>query len=239
MADYVKVNFTDEVPATTPVKYKISQDSDGDIATDATIELVTSVTPGTAMNATNFNHMETGIFNAQAAADDAQADATQAIADAATAQAAADAAQAAADAAQADADTAIAGLASVLGYTYNNASDVHIDSTDETILTTTVSVPRAGTIVAIASGRGWINGGSTVSVTISIKIDSEDAKDIGVSQIIQHVDQVGSGNNFQQNISTFHKKTVTSGSHTIVLHGTTGGSTPDAYANCNLMILLI
>lgn len=64
MADYTKVNWTNEVPATLPIKYKISQDSDGDVCTDATIELVTSVTPGTAMNASNFNHMEQGIEDA-------------------------------------------------------------------------------------------------------------------------------------------------------------------------------
>jgi len=61
---YTPLNWTNEVPASMPVKYKISQDSDGDICTDATIELVTSVTPGTAMNAANFNHMEQGIQDA-------------------------------------------------------------------------------------------------------------------------------------------------------------------------------
>jgi len=94
MADYVKVNFSNEVPATTPVKYKISQTTDGDVCTDATIELVTSVIPGTALNAANLDHMEDGIYNAQhaadaaqVAADAAQADATQALADAAAAAA--------------------------------------------------------------------------------------------------------------------------------------------------------
>ncbi len=61
---YTPLNWTNEVPASMPVKYKISQTTDGDICTDATIELVTSVTPGTAMNASNFNHMEQGIEDA-------------------------------------------------------------------------------------------------------------------------------------------------------------------------------
>ena len=64
MSDYVPTNWEDEVPATTPVKYKISQASDGDIATDATIEVVTDVTPGTPVNATNLNHIEEGIDDA-------------------------------------------------------------------------------------------------------------------------------------------------------------------------------
>lgn len=61
---YTKTNWTDEVPASTPVKYKISQVSDGDIATDATIELVTSVTPGTPVNASNLNKQEQAISDA-------------------------------------------------------------------------------------------------------------------------------------------------------------------------------
>ena len=58
---YTKTTWVDEVPASTPIKYKISQSSDGDVATDATIEIVTSVTSGTPVNATNMNHIEDGI----------------------------------------------------------------------------------------------------------------------------------------------------------------------------------
>lgn len=58
---YTPTTWVDELPATTPVKYKISQAADGDIATNATIAVVTSITPGTPLNAANLNHMEQGI----------------------------------------------------------------------------------------------------------------------------------------------------------------------------------
>jgi hypothetical protein len=66
---YTKTTWLDEVPATSPIKYKISQASSGDVATDATIELVTSVTEGTPINAVNLNKIEAGIEDAQATAD--------------------------------------------------------------------------------------------------------------------------------------------------------------------------
>jgi multidrug efflux pump subunit AcrA (membrane-fusion protein) len=90
MAPYTKTTWADEVPASTPVKYSITGDVEGEISASAEIAVVTSVTPGTALNAANLNHMEDGIEDAQDAADAAQADAD-------TAQAAADAAQTAAD----------------------------------------------------------------------------------------------------------------------------------------------
>jgi len=89
---YSPTTWTNEVPNTTPVKYKITDDSLGVLGNSAKIEVVTTVTPGTPVNATNLNHMETGIQNAQVAADAAQADATTGIANAATAQATANAA---------------------------------------------------------------------------------------------------------------------------------------------------
>jgi hypothetical protein len=86
MAPYTKVNWTDEVPAETPVKFSIIDDTDGEIAASAAIAPVTSITSGTDMNALNLGHMDTGIYNAQAAADAAQAaaDAAQDTADQAT-----------------------------------------------------------------------------------------------------------------------------------------------------------
>lgn len=107
MADYVKINWENEVPSSSPAKYEIVDDSLGEIATSASIQLVTAVTAGTPLNATNLNHMDDGIFNAQAAADDAQADATQALADAAAAQIDADAAQVTATSALATAQAAV------------------------------------------------------------------------------------------------------------------------------------
>lgn len=76
---YTKTVWTDEVPATTPIKYKISQTTSGDITPSAEIELVTSVTAGTPVNATNLNKLETGVEIAQAAAEAAQTTATAAI----------------------------------------------------------------------------------------------------------------------------------------------------------------
>ena len=79
---YVPVVFTDEVPQSTPVKYRI-KDSLGNVIEDnITIEVVTQVTAGTPLNATNLNHMEAGIGAAQNAADAAQAAADAAQLDA-------------------------------------------------------------------------------------------------------------------------------------------------------------
>ena len=58
MPAYTPTVWVDEIPASIPVKYKISQLSDGDIATDATIEVVTPLTPGTPLNAANLNKIE-------------------------------------------------------------------------------------------------------------------------------------------------------------------------------------
>jgi len=68
---YVKQEWTDEAPSSTPIEYKISQDADGDIAANATIEIVTPVSPGSPVNAARLNHMEEGIETAQETADEA------------------------------------------------------------------------------------------------------------------------------------------------------------------------
>lgn len=78
---YTKTVWSDEVPVTTPVKYQITDDTAGEIAASAEIALVTSVTPGTPLNASNLNKLETGVETAQAAAEAAQADADAAQAD--------------------------------------------------------------------------------------------------------------------------------------------------------------
>lgn len=77
---YVKTVWTDEVPAATPVKYKLTDDSAGVIANSAKIELVTSVISGTPINAANLNHLEDGVETAQTDATAAQATANGAIA---------------------------------------------------------------------------------------------------------------------------------------------------------------
>lgn len=68
---YIKTEWQDEVPGSTPIKYSITDDVSGEIAGSAIIEVVTSITPGTPVNAGNLNHMEQGIEDAQAAADEA------------------------------------------------------------------------------------------------------------------------------------------------------------------------
>jgi hypothetical protein len=76
---YTPTNWVNEVPGTSPIKYKVTDDSAGIVAASAKIEQLTSVTPGTPLNATNLNHMETGIKNAQDAANAAQDSANAAI----------------------------------------------------------------------------------------------------------------------------------------------------------------
>lgn len=58
---YTPTEWVDEIPASTPVKYIITDDTDGVIAESATIETVTSITAGTALNAANLNKLEEGL----------------------------------------------------------------------------------------------------------------------------------------------------------------------------------
>lgn len=69
---YTPTIWENEVPS-GPLKYKISQTSDGDVATDASIELVTPVTSGTPFNAANMNKLENAIAAAVSAAEAAEA----------------------------------------------------------------------------------------------------------------------------------------------------------------------
>lgn len=66
MAKYEPIGFEDEVPNATPLKYKITDDTEGVIAESATIELETPVIPGTPLNAANLNHIEQGIVELEA-----------------------------------------------------------------------------------------------------------------------------------------------------------------------------
>lgn len=101
MPDYSPTTWTNETPAASPVKYKITDDSSGVLANSAKIEVVTSVTAGTPLNATNFNKIEQGIVSVETKANTA-------ITNAATAQSAANAAQVSASAANTKAITATA-----------------------------------------------------------------------------------------------------------------------------------
>ncbi len=84
---YTKTTWVDEVPATTPIKYSVTDDVGGVIASSATIAIVTSVTAGTPINATNLNKHEDAIYDAVVAAEAAAVDAAAATADAAAATA--------------------------------------------------------------------------------------------------------------------------------------------------------
>lgn len=67
---YTPQTWENEVPATTPVKYTIIDDTAGVIAASASIELVTEVTPGTPLDAARMNHIEQGIAAVDAALND-------------------------------------------------------------------------------------------------------------------------------------------------------------------------
>jgi hypothetical protein len=68
---YTPTVWANETPASSPVKFKITDDVGGVLANSAKIELVTSVTPGTPVNATNLNKLEAGVQTAQATAEGA------------------------------------------------------------------------------------------------------------------------------------------------------------------------
>ena len=55
MPEYEPTVWVNETPQTTPIKYKITDDSAGVVAASAKIELVTPVTPGTPVDATRLN----------------------------------------------------------------------------------------------------------------------------------------------------------------------------------------
>jgi hypothetical protein len=65
---YSPTTWEDEVPDSTPVKYTITDDTAGEIAASATIDLATApTTSGTPINAANLNHIEQGIADVEAA----------------------------------------------------------------------------------------------------------------------------------------------------------------------------
>lgn len=61
---YIPTVWVDEVPDSTPVKYVITGDIEGEMSASATIETVTPITAGTPINATNLNKHETAIETA-------------------------------------------------------------------------------------------------------------------------------------------------------------------------------
>jgi hypothetical protein len=77
---YTKTIWTDEIPASTPVKYKMTDDVLGEVAGSAKIEVVTSVTAGTQLNAANLNKVEDALEDVTDTADEAKATADAAFA---------------------------------------------------------------------------------------------------------------------------------------------------------------
>lgn len=67
---YTKTDWTDETPDSTPIKYKLTDDTEGVIAESAKIEIVTGITTGTPLNAANLNKIEEGIETAQEGVDE-------------------------------------------------------------------------------------------------------------------------------------------------------------------------
>jgi len=82
---YTPITWADEVPDTTPIKFAITDDTAGEIAASAQIEMVTAKTAGTPLSAANMNHLELGVSDAHTlvAAASVAAAAAQATADAA------------------------------------------------------------------------------------------------------------------------------------------------------------
>lgn len=58
---YTPTTWSDEVPQTTPVKYTIRTSAGAIIYDDVQIDIKTTVTPGTSVNAANLNKIEQGI----------------------------------------------------------------------------------------------------------------------------------------------------------------------------------
>jgi hypothetical protein len=106
MTDYTPQAWQDEIPQTTPLRFKITLANGTVLAADATIELVTPVTPGTPINAARLTHMEEGIDTAQDTANDALDAANSAQTAATAAEDAAEDAETAAAAATTTAGTA-------------------------------------------------------------------------------------------------------------------------------------
>lgn len=135
---YTPTVWTDEVPATTPVKYKITDDTSGILANSAKIEVVTSITPGTSVCAANLNKLEEGVEDAMDAAEAAQADA---------------------DAAQADADASIP-----KAFTATNQLAVGSGSGTMSLLSDPATVGKV--LARGATALEWINGSPFVRVNV-------------------------------------------------------------------------
>ena len=114
MTDYIPTIWENEVPGGNSLRYKLTNLDGSVLSEGATIELITPVTPGTPVNATNLNKIEQGIKTAQDTAN-------QGVSDASAAQGTANLARNEAAAAKTTADTGVAN-ASAAHTAANNAA---------------------------------------------------------------------------------------------------------------------
>lgn len=114
MTDYIPTLWENEVPGGNPLRFKLTNLDGSVLSEGAMIELVTPVTPGTPVNATNLNKIEQGIKTAQDTAN-------QGVSAASAAQGTANLARNEAAAAKATADIGVANAASALTAANNAA----------------------------------------------------------------------------------------------------------------------
>lgn len=149
---YTPTVWEDEAPASTPVKYSITDDTNGVLAASAEIAPVTTIAPGTPLNATNLNKIENGVKTAQ---DDANI------------------AIAAAAAAQVDADKG------VLAYDWRDSSYTLYMNGNEALTTTHKFLYHIPNLVEFANGceiidvRAFcLDPSSSGNVTLALKKNS-------------------------------------------------------------------
>lgn len=196
---YTKTVWTDELPATTPIKYLVTDDTDGVVAESATIEVLTSVTAGTPVNAANLNHIETGIYNAQVAADAASTAAGTALSTAEAAQVTASAAQATAD----EALSAVTDPAALLPFVYPVGSIyMSVVSTSPAVLF------NFGNWEALGAGRVLVGAGTSDAIYAAGATGGASAVTLTTLQIASHShiqdphNHTDSGHNHTQNSHT-------------------------------------
>jgi hypothetical protein len=155
---YTPTQWKNETPDSVPLLYRITNSSGPVISESALIELLTVVTPGTPVNATNLNHIETGISDAQttaneatAAAEAAQSLAAAGVSNAAAAQSTANTAVSAAAAAQATANSAV-GAASNAQTTANTG----VESASAAQTTANTALANAAAALTAANARAGI-----------------------------------------------------------------------------------
>lgn len=206
---YTKTVWTDELPATTPIKYLVTDDTDGVVAESATIEVLTSVTAGTPVNAANLNHIETGIYNAQVAADAASTAAGTALSTAEAAQVTADAAQATAD----EALSAVTDPAALLPFVYPVGSIyMSVVSTSPAVLF------NFGNWETLGAGRVLIGAGTSDATYAAGATGGASAVTLTTLQIASHShtqdphNHTDSGHNHTQNS---HNHTQDAHQHTV------------------------